>query len=56
MSWTKEEYIPVKDGELEVIDKILHNNMIPKLEFLADASHEKQNEYHHDHPVIEEQE
>jgi len=62
MSWTKEEYIQTKDSELEVIDKVLHNNMIPRLEFLADASHEKHGELHHnhmdpdhsDHPIIEE--
>ena len=49
MSWTKEEYIEVKDGELEVIDKILHNKSIPRLDFLADAAHEKPAELHHDH-------
>lgn len=62
MSWTKEEYIEVKDGELEVINKILHNNTIPRLDFLADAAHEKQSAHHHehdhhdvnDHPKVEE--
>lgn len=62
MSWTKEEYVEAKDSELEVIDKVLHNNMIPRLDFLADAAHHKQEDFHHshhdadnkDHPKIEE--
>lgn len=59
MSWTKEEYVDVKDGELEVINKIIHNNSIPRLDFLAHAAHEKPSDLHHDHneqdqPSIEE--
>ena len=62
MSWTKEEYIDRKDSELEVIDKVLHNNRLPRLDFLADAAHERLGELHHDHhesddndhPTIEE--
>ena len=54
MSWTKEEYIDVRDQELSVIEGIL-NTGVPRLEFLVNAAHEKPAQLHHGHPVIEEQ-
>lgn len=54
MSWTKEEYIDVRDQELSVIEGIL-NTGVPRLEFLVNAAHEKPAQLHHGHPIIEEQ-
>ena len=58
MSWTKEENIKVRDDELQVIDRIFHSNSLPRLDYLVDAAHEKQDDFHHHHstdkPIIEE--
>eukprot|EP00795_Rhopilema_esculentum_P006752 gene6753-12317_t len=58
MSWTKEENIKVRDDELQVIDRIFHSNSLPRLDYLVDAAHEKQDDFHHHHntdkPLIEE--
>ncbi len=53
MSWTKEEYIDVRDSELKVIDKILDTG-VPRLEYLVSAANDKPMQCDHDNPHIEE--